>query len=620
MCGIAGLAYLDGSRDVDKNTIIGMARLLAHRGPDEEGFYVKKNVGLGFRRLSIIDLKTGHQPLSNEDGSVWIVFNGEIYNFKELRKSLETQSHQFKTNTDTEVIVHLFEQNGSDCVKYLRGMFAFAIYDDRRKRLFCARDRFGIKPFFYHLDSDKFRFGSELKIFPKSDGSRSEIDLSALDDYFTYGYIQGDRTIYKGIKKLRPSHVFELDLLKKQHKIWKYWDIRFEPDDSKNENEWCEEIESALSESVAEHLVSDVPLGAFLSGGIDSSSVVALMSRAAREPVKTFSIGFREQSVNELAFAKEIAKLYRTEHHERLVEPESIGLLPKLVEAFGEPFADSSAIPTYYVSQFAREHVKVVLSGDGGDELFAGYNWYANAKLLHKINPVPYPIGKYIWRSLYSIMPSRAFGKGISYRLSKFRKSLGAHFTVFTQPERQKLYNSDFWRKIKDTPAELYKEEILKSSGSRDFLSQLQSLDMQTYLVDDILTKVDRASMQNSLEVRVPILDHRFAELVFKIPSDSMMKGFKKKYLFKKAMSKYLPQRVIGHRKQGFDLPLSLWFKKDLKSYIHDQLISKEAHIFEYLNQKYIRKTVTDHLKGMRDLSQKIWILIFLEAWLSRND
>jgi asparagine synthase (glutamine-hydrolysing) len=619
MCGIAGLAYLDGSRDVDKNTIIGMARLLAHRGPDEEGFYVKKNVGLGFRRLSIIDLKTGHQPLSNEDGSVWIVFNGEIYNFIELRKNLEAQGHQFKTNTDTEVIVHLFEQKGGDCVRYLRGMFAFAIYDDRGKKLFCARDRFGIKPFYYHLDSDKFQFGSELKVVPRSDRNRKEINLSALDDYFAYGHILGEKTIYKDTKKLRPGHVLELDLVKKEHKIWRYWDIQFEPDYSKNEKEWCEEIDSALTESVEEHLVSDVPLGAFLSGGIDSSSVVALMSRAAREPVKTFSIGFKEQSFNELAFAKEIAKLYKTEHHERLVEPESVDLLPKLVEAFDEPFADSSAIPTYYVSQFAREYVKVVLSGDGGDELFAGYNWYTNAKILFKSSILPHLINGVLWRSLYQVIPSAAFGKGISYHLSKEKNLLGAHFTVFTQPERQNLYKPDFWREIKETPAELYKEEILRRSASSDFLSQLQSLDMRTYLVDDILTKVDRASMQNSLEVRVPILDHKFAELIFKIPSGLKLKGYQKKYIFKKAMSQYLPQRVICHKKQGFALPLSLWFKKELRSYIYDRLTSNGARVSEYLNPGYVRTVMNNHLKGMRDLNEKIWTILFLDAWLEKT-
>jgi asparagine synthase (glutamine-hydrolysing) len=620
MCGITGLAYLDESREVNKDIIINMANLLIHRGPDDEGYYVKKNISLGFRRLSIIDLKTGNQPLANEDGSIWIVFNGEIYNFKELRQKLEGQNHQFKTNADTEVIVHLFEQYGNNCVQYLRGMFAFVIYDDKKKRLFCARDRFGIKPFYYYLDSNTFLFGSELKAIKKSEEIDKEIDVSALDAYFAYGYILGEKTIYRKVKKLRPGHVLELDLLKKEHRIWKYWDIQFQPDRSKNEGEWCEEIESALSDSVGAHLVSDVPLGAFLSGGIDSSSVVAFMSKLSNQPVKTFSIGFKEPSFNELAFARELARSYETEHFEKIVEPESVVLLPKLVRAFDEPFADSSAIPTYYISQFAREHVKVVLSGDGGDELFAGYNWYTNAKILFKSNIVPHSIGGLFWRSLYDVIPSTAYGKGISYRFSKDRKLLGAHFTVFSQPERQRLYNPDFWRETKNAPAELYKEEILKVSGSNDFLSQLQSLDMQTYLVDDILTKVDRASMENSLEVRVPILDHKFAELIFKIPSSLKLKGYQKKYIFKKTMSKYLPQRVIGHKKQGFALPLSLWFKKDLKSYIYDRLTSKGTHISEYLNQKYVRKIMNDHVKGMRDLNEKIWAVIFLDAWLEKSD
>ncbi len=384
MCGIVGTLNFDKEKLVDSAVLKRMTDILFHRGPDDEGFYIQQNIGLGFRRLSIIDLNTGHQPLANSNNSVYIVFNGEIYNYQEQREILKKKGYQFKTLTDTEVILHLYEEYGVDCLQYLRGMFAFAIWDNNKKQLFCARDRFGIKPFYYYLDSQKFVFGSEIKAILKNEEIDKTLSYDAIDSYFTFGYITSDISIYKNIKKLQPGHYLLISFKDKVSiDIQRYWDIYFEPDYSKSQDQWKEEIESCLLETVKLHMISDVPLGAFLSGGIDSSSVVAMMAKNSNRPIKTFSIGFKEQKYNELIYAREIAVRYGCEHYEQIIEPESISLLPSLVSAFDEPFADSSAIPTYFVSKLAREHVTVALSGDGGDELFAGYSIY---NYLNRIN------------------------------------------------------------------------------------------------------------------------------------------------------------------------------------------------------------------------------------------
>ena len=619
MCGIAGVVYSDPTRKVNESELKKMSDSIHHRGPDDEGFYINNNVGFGFRRLSIIDLHTGHQPLTNEDGTVWIVFNGEIYNFQELRADLLKKGHQFKTKTDTEVIVHLYEEYGIDCVKHLRGMFGFAIWDDNKKKLFCARDRFGIKPFYYHFDGERFVFGSEIKVIKNAENISKDIDFTALDSYFAYGYITDNKSIFKAIEKLKPAHILEFEPVKKEIKISKYWHVNFEPDYSKTEGEWMEEIDHVLSESVKMRMIADVPLGAFLSGGIDSSSIVALMSKHSDRPIKTFSMGFKEQEFNELQYAQEVADKYGTEHHEQIVEPESIGLLSKLVDAYDEPFADSSAIPTYYVSKFAREHVTVALSGDGGDELFAGYRHYPKMNNIYNKNVLPHGFNKHFWGALYKTIPMKIKGKGITYFLSKERRNVGAYFTLLTQPERNKLFKREVQEQIGNNYAEQYKIDLINACESDDFVTRTQYTDIHSYMVDDILTKVDRVSMQNSLEVRVPIMDHVFAELSFKIPSKFKLKGNEKKYILKKSMEKYLPPGVLSHKKQGFGIPLKMWFKSDLKEYINDRLGSSNSYVSQYLNMDFVQKIVNDHNTGMRDLNQKIWEILFLDAWLEQN-
>jgi asparagine synthase (glutamine-hydrolysing) len=621
MCGITGLVFFDKNRNVDPNVLRSMTQSIVHRGPDDEGFHIDRNVGLGFRRLSIIDLNTGHQPLSNADDSIHIVFNGEIYNYLEHRELLQKKGYQFKTATDTEVILHLYEEYGADCLQYLRGMFGFVIWDSRKQLLFCARDRFGIKPFYYYFDQQKFVFGSEIKTILAGEPIDTSLSMEALDSYFAFGYITHDLSIYKHIHKLQPGHYLTLDLSKNaEMKIERYWDIRFEPDYSKTEQQWMEEMDHLLSESVKMHMISDVPLGAFLSGGIDSSSVVALMAKNSNRPVKTFSIGFKEEKFNELLYAREVAQMYKTEHHEQIVEPASISLLPDLVNAYDEPFADASAIPTYYVSKMARENVTVALSGDGGDELFAGYNIYKYLRKLHEhpLNSSIPGLNKVFWGSVYNMIPWTMKGKGAAYFLSRSGKYMGAYLSSWNIDERKKLFLSDHSRIDSMQASELFKKSIMEKGKKFDFITNLQYLDLQTYMVDDVLTKVDRASMMNSLEVRVPLLDHKVAELSFRIPWNLKYHKSGQKYIFKQSMKPYLPPSILQHPKQGFGVPLSYWFKDDLKPYIYDTFIHGNPLLSNYLNIDYVRKAITKNNTANRDFSSRIWQLIIFEAWLKK--
>lgn len=621
MCGITGIINFNRELDVNPLVIKRMTDSISHRGPDDEGFFIHRNIGFGFRRLSIIDLKGGHQPMPNENNSLHIVFNGEIYNYLENREILLKKGRHFRTETDTEVILHLYEEYGENCLQHLRGMFAFAIWDNNKQQLFCARDRFGIKPFYYYQDHTKLVFGSEIKSILKCEGIDKTLSYDALDSYFAFGYITSDLSIYRNIRKLQPGHFLILSFKDKLSiGIKKYWEICFDPDYSKTEKQWVEEIEDCFSESVKLHMISDVPFGAFLSGGIDSSSVVAMMAKNSNLPIKTFSIGFKEQKYNELIFAREVAKKYNCEHHEQIIEPESISILPQLVRTYDEPFADTSAIPTYYVSKFAREHVTVALSGDGGDELFAGYYMYKYFNNINRYN-LPFPrINGLIWGNINKLIPQQIAGKGLTYFLSKNKNYLGAYLCMWTKEERQKLILDDGSARIFTSASELYKIRILIKGIKNNFISNLQNLDLQTYLVDDILTKVDRASMMNSLEVRVPLLDHKFAELSFKIPWNLKYNGKTQKYIFKQTMSPYLPKNILNHSKQGFGVPLSVWFKNDLKEYVNDTILSKNSLLSANLDINFIKYTIQHNQDGMRDFSTRIWSLLFFEEWLKQNN
>lgn len=622
MCGITGKVFFERNHAIEPSELKRMTDSIYHRGPDDEGFLIDGNVGLGFRRLSIIDLSTGHQPLSNEDESVTLVFNGEIYNYLEQKELLRKKGYTFRTATDTEVILHLYEEYGVDCLQYLRGMFAFAIWDKRKQQLFCARDRFGIKPFYYYLDGQKLVFGSEIKTIMASGNIDKTISFEGLDSYLSYGYITSDLSIYKNIHKLRPAHYLLLSLKDKAVVETKqYWEIKFQPDFSRSVSDWMEEIESCLSETVRMHMISDVPLGAFLSGGIDSSSVVAMMARNSNLPIKTFSIGFKEEKYNELEYAREIATKYNCEHHEQIIEPESITLLPKLVAAYDEPYADSSAIPTYYVSKLAREFVTVALSGDGGDELFAGYNIYNYFQRLnsHPLNFKSENLNKLIWGTLHKIIPHNIKGSSASYFLSQNKSSAAAYLTFLSRKERKSLLLNKDYKIDYSKASENYKESILKKGQGNDFISNLQYLDLQTYMVDDILTKVDRASMLNSLEVRVPLLDHVFAELSFRIPWNLKLKGMEQKYILKESMAPHLTKNVLNHPKQGFGVPLSVWFKDDLSQYVKDTLLSDNPKIAAYLDKNEVRRIVEHSYFGNRDLSNRVWQLLCLKEWIRQN-
>jgi asparagine synthase (glutamine-hydrolysing) len=616
MCGITGKLYFNNKRSVQINELKKMTDFIRYRGPDDEGYYLDNNIGLGFRRLSIIDIAGGHQPLIDSTGRYIITFNGEIYNYQEERVKLIKKGYIFKTGSDTEVILNLYTEYKEKCLEYLRGMFAFVIWDKKEKILFGARDRFGIKPFHYYIDDEKFIWGSEIKSIISQEGVDKKISISSLDYYLAYGYTPIDNSIFEKIKKIPPANYFIIKNVSKEIVLKPYWDIKFEPDYSKTENHWKEELFFELEKSIKLRMISDVPLGAFLSGGIDSSSVVSLMAKNSNYPVQTFTIGFNEEKYSEVSYAKELAYKYNTNHHELIVTADSVSVLPKIVSSHDEPFADSSSIPTYYVSKFAREYVTVVLSGDGGDELFAGYDSYPKMQSLYNFPIRNNTLRSLIFGTINKILPDYFYGKGYSYFLSKNKDNLAAYFNIWKDYERRKLYNSK--ESILNIQAEERKIAMFDQNVS-DFLSKMQKLDMQTYMMDGVLTKVDRASMMNSLEVRVPILDHKLAELSFTIPSELKLNRNIQKWIFKEAVKDLLPKSILDHKKQGFTTPLDDWFKKDLRDYANEILLNKSARLYDYVNYTYVVNLLNNHQKGMRSFSSKIWSLLVLEEWFQQN-
>lgn len=617
MCGIAGILYMDPQRTVKIEDLKKMTDSIGHRGPDDEGFYVNGNVGLGFRRLSIIDLTTGHQPIFNEQNTKSIVFNGEVYNYKELRETLVKKGYLFRTQSDTEVVLLMYEEYGEECLQYFRGMFAFAIWDDNARTLFCARDRFGIKPFYYYLDQEKLVFGSEMKSILQLPRLDISLSTKALDNYFTYGYTMGDRSIFTNISKIPAAHFLKLQMSSSPVKeIKPYWELKYLPDFSKSGTDWEEMIREAFLDSVKLHMVSDVPVGAFLSGGIDSSSVVANMSKLSTSKIKTFSIGFEEARYNELDYAREVAKKYGTDHYEEIIKPASLDMIPQLVDYLDEPYADSSVLPSYFLAKLAARHVKVVLTGDGGDELFAGYDHYRKIKVLKSFH-----LNNFLFRFLFHILnkaiPEYYYGKGLTFYLSKNARYLGAYQCMWNDFERKKLYNEDFYSETYNYPPEYQKIYYLQQLD-HSYVPSLQLLDIRFLLPDDFLVKVDRASMINSLEARVPFLDHKLAELAFTIPTNLQLNKKQQKILLKKSMNPLLPDSVIHHRKQGFAIPITYWFKKDLYDYIINRF-NKNNLLNDYINIGYVRDIIHYHQMGYRDFSARIWSLLILEEWFQKN-
>lgn len=623
MCGICGIYNLDG-RPVDRNLLARMNSTLAHRGPDDEGYYVDESIGLGHRRLSIIDLNTGRQPILNEDGTKVIIFNGEIYNFSDLKKELEKAGHQFRTKTDTEVIVHGYEQWGTDCVSHLRGMFAFAIWDKRKSSLFLARDRLGKKPLYYFVDGKRLLFASELKAILEDKVVPREINLEGLSDYLSFGYVPAPKTIFKGISKLLPGYILLYE--NNDFLLRKYWDLQFNPKQDVSIGQYCDAILETLRESVKMRLVSDVPLGAFLSGGIDSSAVVALMASLQKEPVITNSIGFTEKEFNELGYAKETAKLFKTDHREYVVSPDAVEIIRKLSWHFDEPFADSSAIPTYYVSKMTRQSVTVALSGDGGDENFGGYRRYYFDRLENEIrNFIPQPIRRYLIGNIARLYPKADWlpqvfrAKTLLTNISK--DPINGYFnsmSLFLAPMKEKLLSGDFKANLKGYDSAGVFRDYYNNSDTNDPLSRTQYVDFKTYLVDDILTKVDRASMANSLEVRVPLLDHKFVELVAQIPSNLKLNGRTSKYIFRKAVAGILPAVIMERKKWGFGIPVGKWLRKEIREVAEETLFNQPGDAKSFFNQKYVKWMWDQHLSGLRDFTQPLWALLMFQLWADR--
>ena len=623
MCGIAGFISNDKSLPAAEREVLldRMCRVITHRGPDEQGMIVKDTAALGMRRLSIIDLKTGQQPIFDCSGRRAIVFNGEIYNYQTLKKELEARGHRFKTNSDTETIVHAYEEFGTDCVRHLRGMFAFAIYDFTEKSLFIARDRVGKKPLFYSLTAPgNFVFGSELKVLIEHGEIRRKIDFAALDAYLTFGYVPEEFCIFEGVQKLAPGEF----LLYKNGKIEtnKYWDFDYsENSEIKTEAEYTEALREKIKEAVRIRLISEVPLGAFLSGGVDSSSVVAMMSQVFASPVKTFSIGFNEDTFNELKFARIAAKHFNTEHHEFIVTPDLVETVDELVWHFDEPFADSSALPTYMVSKMARSFVTVVLSGDGGDELFAGYTRYVTDRKRSGLEKLPKAIRRNLLKPLSEALPHGARGRNFLYNTSldavdRYIDSV-SHFGKLKKLE---LYSSVLSENLNGGfgKAETLYKKIAESVSSRNSVDKLLYLDSKTYLPGDILTKVDRMTMAASLEARVPLLDHELIEFVQKIPANLKLKGLETKYIFKKAMEAVVPREILYREKQGFGVPINEWINSQLKDRIHGILSEKRTEERGYFEPRYIKVLLNEHAANRRDHSHALWILWMLELWHRR--
>ncbi|HEY0366920.1 MAG TPA: asparagine synthase (glutamine-hydrolyzing), partial [Pyrinomonadaceae bacterium] len=557
MCGIAGFVTRDEQRDTRAaNEVLGrMCRVIAHRGPDEQGTLVKGQVALGMRRLSIIDVAGGHQPMSGCVGEITIVFNGEIYNYRELQRELESRGHKFKTHSDTETIVHAYEAYGPSCLEHLRGMFAFAIWDAHARQLFIARDRVGKKPLYYTLTSSgTLIFGSELKSLREHPEFRGEVSSEALDAYLTFGYVPDPLTIFRDVHKLPPGH--HLTFKDGRARVEQYWDFPYEhaqENPARSEEECLEELRALLDEAVRLRMEAEVPLGAFLSGGVDSSTVVGLMARHATQPVKTFSIGFHEDSYNELKYARIAAQRFETDHHEFVVTPDICEIVDELVWHFDEPFADSSAIPTYMVSKLAREHVTVALSGDGGDEVFAGYTRYALDRRRSGFATLPRLVREGVMQPLGRNLPHSAWGRNYLHNvaldpLDRYIEDV----SVFTRLNKPSLYTDDFRRQLGSSEAAQRFRDYASHSRADDPLDPLLYLDSKTYLPGDILTKVDRMSMAVSLEARVPLLDHKLIEFVCtRIPASMKMKGLETKHIFKRAVSDLVPREILDRPKQG---------------------------------------------------------------------
>ena len=621
MCGIAGQVRFDG-RAPDRALLDAMSRALVHRGPDSEGLHLDDRAGLVFRRLAIIDLSpAGRQPMTSEDGRLQLVFNGEIYDFERQRQQLIERGHRFASRSDTEVILHRYEEVGERVVEDLRGMFAIALWDPDRGQLLLARDRLGKKPLYYHATRERLTFASELAALLCDPEIARTVDREQLDVYLTYQYLPGERSILAGVKKLPPAHtaVFSADGLQ----LRRYWQLSYEPKmEVRSEEELSEEVLARLDEAVRLRMISDVPLGAFLSGGVDSSAIVALMSRHSSKPVQTFSIGFTEEDYSELPYARAVAQQYATDHHEFIVRPEATEILPQLVRHYGDPYADSSAIATFYVARETRRHVTVALNGDGGDESFAGYDRYVANRLVSLYRLVPAPLRAGILRALDAFPePSGAFS--VLRRAKRFASAAhgpetDAYLRLVSnldRPLRQQLYTAEMRALLAaHEPGDILREALTRTDALAT-ADKTMALDVMTYLPDDLLVKVDIATMANSLEGRSPFLDHRLMEFAARIPAGLKLKGRTTKYILKKALAKLLPAEILHRRKMGFGVPIKKWFRGELAPMLRETLLSSRAVGRGYFERGPLAAFIEEHVSGRRDHGYRLYTLLMLELW-----
>jgi len=623
MCGIVGIVRND-RKPVDEELLARMNNAIRHRGPDDDGFYVNGSVGLGMRRLAIIDLKGGAQPIHNRDRSSWIVFNGEIYNYLELREKLEKLGHTFYTNSDTEAIVHAYDQFGADCPKHLRGMFAFAIWNERTEELFLARDRVGKKPVLYAHVNGQLIFGSEFSALLLHPDVSRDIQPEALDYYLSFMCIPAPLTAYRAIRKLEPGHW--LRWYKGEIELQRYWQPDFTKKIDLSEEEAGERTVEILRDAVRVRLMSEVPLGAFLSGGIDSSAVVALMSQESSERVKTFSIGFDEQDFSELHHARRIAEHVGAEHHEFIVRPDALEVLPTLVEHYGEPYADSSAVPTYYVAKETRKHVTVALNGDGGDESFAGYERYIAMGLTEKYRRVPSFLRESVIKETVNLIPSSPLKRS---RLKSAKRLLDAvalprvdryarWVSVFNDQTKQPLYSDHFREQTQAADATGILAEWFKRANGIGVVDAMLLTDQMTYLPNDLLVKVDIATMAVSLEARSPFLDHHVIEFAASLPQNLKLRRLTSKYLLKKVLRKLLPSENLKRRKMGFGVPVGHWFRGKMQPFLREVLLSEKALRRGLFQPDEVKQLIELHVRGERDYSQQLWTLLMLELWFNR--
>ncbi len=624
MCGITGYINANDAA-IERAVLERMNQAIAHRGPDDAGFYIRENAGLAMRRLSIIDVAGGQQPIHNADKSKWIVFNGEIYNYQALREDLEKRGHQFYTKSDTEAVIHLYDEYGVDCLQHLRGMFALAIWDERDKTLFLARDRVGKKPILYsHQSNGDLIFGSEFQALLQHPSVSREVDMQAIDSYFSYLCVPAPQTAFKQIRKLEPGHWLKWKDGRIETK--RYWQPDFSKKIKITEAEAIEETTRILRESTRLRMISEVPLGAFLSGGVDSSTVVALMAQESTSPVKTFSIGFEEEDFSELKYAKRVAEHVGAEYHEFIVRPNALDVLPTLVEHYGEPYADSSAIPTYYVSRETRKHVTVALNGDGGDESFAGYERYAAMRIAEAYHRVPKALRRVFVEAPVNLLPTSELKRSRFRDAKRFLQAANLPRTeryfrwmsTFNRDAKHDLYTEEFASSLNGQNASHFLDDWFAKANGTGTLDATLLTDQMTYLPNDLLVKVDIASMANSLEARSPFLDHNLIEFAASLPESMKMRQFETKSLLKKVAARLVPREVVYRKKMGFGVPVGKWFRGEMQDFVRSILLSEKSLKRGIVRPGMIEKYVEEHTSAKRDHAFQLWTLLMLELWFQR--